>query len=175
MLFDKLFIMSISVFWKIFIYICPLLFVNMGVRMWKSMERYLIVLLMWMFPLSLLAEETKQRIPEKPLVPDSILQNIFQFSPFYSRIVDEYKADVYLKGRVKVHKSNRLVRYIPSMFRLEKGVNDYIIESMSEMHYTAPDIYNRKVKAISSTFPRHRGELTDMTDFLNMNIYSSSS
>ena len=79
------------------------------------MERYLIVLLMWMFPLSLLAEETKQRIPEKPLVPDSILQNIFQFSPFYSRIVDEYKADVYLKGRVKVHKSNRLVRYIPSM------------------------------------------------------------
>ena len=174
MLFDKLFIMSISVFWKIFIYICPLLFVNMGVRMWKSMERYLIVLLMWMFPLSLLAEETKQRIPEKPLVPDSILQNIFQFSPFYSRIVDEYKADVYLKGRVKVHKSNRLVRYIPSMFRLEKGVNDYIIESMSEMHYTAPDIYNRKVKAISSTFPRHRGELTDMTDFLNMNIYSSS-
>ncbi|MBQ4589230.1 MAG: hypothetical protein IJA95_08085, partial [Bacteroidaceae bacterium] len=138
------------------------------------MERYLIVLLMWMFPLSLLAEETKQRIPEKPLVPDSILQNIFQFSPFYSRIVDEYKADVYLKGRVKVHKSNRLVRYIPSMFRLEKGVNDYIIESMSEMHYTAPDIYNRKVKAISSTFPRHRGELTDMTDFLNMNIYSSS-
>jgi len=174
MFFDKLFVMSISVFWKIFIYICPILFVNMDVSMWKSIKRCLIVCLIWIFPLSLLAEETSPHISNKPFVPDSILQNIFQFSPFYSKIVDEYKADVYLKGRVKVHKSNKLVRYIPSMFRLEKGVNDYIIESISEMHYTAPDIYNRKVKAISSTFPRHRGELTDMTDFLNMNIYSSS-
>ena len=127
-----------------------------------------------LFPLALMAEETPPRIPEKPAVPDSILQNIFQFSPFYSKIVDEYKADLYIKGRVKVHKSNRLVKYIPSMFRLEEGVRDYVLESLSEMHYTAPDIYNRKVKAVSSTLPRSRGELTDMADFLNMNIYSSS-
>lgn len=135
----------------------------------------LVCLLSVLFPLVMVAEGDKVRIPDdKPLVPDSILRNIFQFSPFYSRIVDEYKADLYIKGRVKVHKSNRLVKYIPSMFRLEKGVNDYIIESLSEMHYTAPDIYNRKVKAVSGTFPRNRGELTDLADFLNMNIYSSS-
>ena len=72
-----------------------------------------------LFPLSLWAEENKGPIPDKPLVPDSILNNIFEFSPFYSKIVDEYKADLYLKGRVQVHKSNKLVRYIPSMFRLE--------------------------------------------------------
>ena len=133
-----------------------------------------VCLLLLFFPLVLMAEGRGKRVPEKPYVPDSILQNIFQFSPFYSKIVDEYKADIYLKGRVKVHKQNKLVRYIPSMFRLEKGVNDYIIESISEMHYTAPDIYNRKVKAMSTTFPRNRGELTDLTEFLNMNIYSSS-
>lgn len=138
--------------------------------------RYLIRVLvaLLLFPLSLMAEENKVVVSDKPLVPDSILQNIFEFSPFYSKIVDEYKADVYIKGRVRVHKSNKLVKYIPSMFRLEKGVNDYLVESLSEMHYTAPDIYNRKVKAMSSTFPRNRGELTDLTDFLNMNIYSSS-
>lgn len=137
----------------------------------------IVITVLWamlLFPLSLWAEENKEPIPDKPLVPDSILNNIFEFSPFYSKIVDEYKADLYLKGRVQVHKSNKLVRYIPSMFRLEKGVNDYIIESLSEMHYTAPDIYNRKVKAMSSTFPRNKGELTDLTDFLNLNIYSSS-
>ena len=121
------------------------------------------------FPISILAKDKNDSMSHYQVVHDSILQNIFQFSPFYSKIVDEYKADVYLKGRVKVHKSNKLVRYIPSMFRLEKGINDYIIESYSEMHYTAPDIYDRKVKAISSTFPRHRGELTDLTDFLNTN------
>ena len=138
----------------------------------RNLIRVLVALLL--FPLSLMAEENKTVVSDKPLVPDSILQNIFEFSPFYSKIVDEYKADVYIKGRVRVHKSNKLVKYIPSMFRLEKGVNDYLVESLSEMHYTAPDIYNRKVKAMSSTFPRNRGELTDLTDFLNMNIYSSS-
>ena len=138
----------------------------------RNLIRVLVALLL--FPLSLMAEENKVVVSDKPLVPDTILQNIFEFSPFYSKIVDEYKADVYIKGRVRVHKSNKLVKYIPSMFRLEKGVNDYLVESLSEMHYTAPDIYNRKVKAMSSTFPRNRGELTDLTDFLNMNIYSSS-
>lgn len=142
------------------------------------MHRFVIYILLLMAfllsPFTLKAEGDKSRISEKPHVPDSILQNIFQFSPFYSKIVDEYKADVYLKGRVRVHKSNKLVKYIPSMFRFEKGVNDYIIESLSEMHYTAPDIYNRKVKALISTFARTKGQLTDLTDFLNMNIYSSS-
>ena len=107
-------------------------------------------------------------------VSDTILQSIFQFSSLYSKVVDEYKADMYMKGRFKVHKSNKLIRYIPSMFRLEKGVDEYIIESVSEMHYTSPDIYNRKVKAILGTFPRNKGQLTDLTEFLNMNVYSSS-
>ena len=100
--------------------------------------------MIFLSPFSAMADKEIQSLPNKPLVPDSILQNIFQFSPFYSKIVDEYKADVYLKGHVKVHKKNRLIRYVPSMFRLEKGVDDYIVESLSEMHYTAPDIYNRK-------------------------------
>ena len=116
--------------------------------------KQLVVVFLWslLFPLCLHAEEVQMQLPDKPVVPDSILQNIFQFAPFYSKIVDEYKADLYLKGRLRVHKTNKLVKYIPSMFRLEEGINDYIIESMSEMHYTAPDIYNRKVKAVSSTF-----------------------
>lgn len=127
-----------------------------------------------LFPLGIMAKDSKVALPDKPVVPDSILKNIFQFSPFYSKIVDEYNADLYLKGKVLVHRSNKLVKYIPSMFSLEEGVRHYIIESLSEMQYTAPDIYNRKVKAVSSTFPRNSGELTDLTNFLNMNIYSSS-
>lgn len=119
-------------------------------------------------------ENNTDRYAGMPAVSDTILKSIFQFSSLYSKVVDEYKAEMYMKGRVKVHKSNRLIRYIPSMFTLEKGVDEYIIESVSEMHYTAPDIYNRKVKALSSTFPRNKGRLTDLTDFLNMNVYSSS-
>lgn len=143
--------------------------------MWDYIRRIVCLsLLLALFPFCLSAEKNSRPIPDKPQVDSLILQKIFQFSPFYARIVDEYKADLYLKGRIKVHKSNRLIRYVPSMFRLEKGINDYILESFSEMHYVAPDVYNRKIKAISTTFPRTKGQIVDLTDFLNMNIYSSS-
>ena len=124
--------------------------------------------------LAVQAKREKVDMPDKPMVSDSILQCIFQFSPFYSRIIDEYKADLYIKGKVKVHKRNHLIRYVPSMFRFEKHINDYLMESLSELHYTAPDIYDRKIKAVSTTFPRNRGQITDVMDYLNMNIYSSS-
>ena len=127
-----------------------------------------------LLPLAVQAKREKVDMPDKPVVSDSILQCIFQFSPFYSRIIDEYKADLYIKGKVKVHKRNHLIRYVPSMFRFEKHINDYLMESLSELHYTAPDIYDRKIKAVSTTFPRNRGQITDVMDYLNMNIYSSS-
>ena len=126
-----------------------------------------------LLPLAVQAKREKVDMPDKPMVSDSILQCIFQFSPFYSRIIDEYKADLYIKGKVKVHKRNHLIRYVPSMFRFEKHINDYLMESLSELHYTAPDIYDRKIKAVSTTFPRNRGQITDVMDYLNMNIYSS--
>ena len=127
-----------------------------------------------LLPLAVQAKREKVDMPDKPMVSDSILQCIFQFSPFYSRIIDEYKSDLYIKGKVKVHKRNHLIRYVPSMFRFEKHINDYLMESLSELHYTAPDIYDRKIKAVSTTFPRNRGQITDVMDYLNMNIYSSS-
>lgn len=133
-----------------------------------------LIILCFLLPLVVQAKREKVDMPGKPVVSDSILQCIFQFSPFYSRIIDEYKADLYMKGKVKVHKRNYLIRYVPSMFRFEKHINDYLMESLSELHYTAPDIYDRKMKAVSTTFPRNKGQITDVMDFLNMNIYSSS-
>ena len=133
-----------------------------------------LIILCLLFPLAGFAKREKVSIPDKPAVSDSILQCIFQFSPFYSRIIDEYKADLYIKGKLKVHKRNHLIRYVPSMFRFEKHIKDYMMESLSELHYTAPDIYDRKIKAVSGTFPRNRGQITDVMDYLNMNVYSSS-
>ena len=137
-------------------------------------RKNIVLLVMLLCSLGMLAEEKTVALPEKPIVSRMILDNLFSYSSSYSRLIDEYKTDIYLKGRVKVHKRNKLIRYVPSMFRLEKDVDDYLLESVSEMHYTAPDIYNRKIKAMSTTFPRDKGQIVDMSDFLNMNIYSSS-
>lgn len=45
-------------------------------------------------------------------------------------------------------------------------------ESLSELHYTAPSIYDRKVRAISTTFTSNRGQLFDIMDYMKFNIYS---
>lgn len=111
---------------------------------------------------------------EKPHVSDSILEQIFRSSAIYATKIKSYQADLYLKGRMQIHKQNRIIKYVPSMFRLEKGIKDYIHESISELHYTAPDIYDRKVRAISTTFPGGSSRFFDVLDYLRFNIYAPS-
>ena len=99
---------------------------------------------------------------------------MFHSASIYSHEVKGYKGDLYLKGHLKVHKQNRIIKYVPSMFRLEKGINDYFHESISELQYTAPAIYDRKVRAISTTFPSTRGQIFDIMDYMKFNIYAPS-
>ena len=106
--------------------------------------------------------------------PDSVLARMFDASAAHSVKVKDYKCELYLKGHLKVHKQNRIIKYLPSMFRLEKGVNDYLYESISDLHYTAPDIIDRKVRALSTTFPNAKGEIFDVINYLHFNIYSPS-
>lgn len=112
-------------------------------------------------------------VPKTP-VPDSILQKIFDSAAQYSNAVKEYKSDLYLKGLFKVHHQNRLMKYLPQMFRLEKGINNYIYESISDLHYTAPSIHDRKLRALISTFPNPKSETFDIMEYMKFNVYSSS-
>jgi hypothetical protein len=133
-----------------------------------------IFLLVLLFPLSTSAYEITDKSNKRISVPDSIMQNIFTYSPSYSKVVEGYKAEVYIKGLIDVHKKNIFLRYVPSMFRIENGTKKYIVESISDVQYSAPNIYERKIKAVSSTFKRSNGQFLNMLDLMKMNIYSSS-
>lgn len=105
---------------------------------------------------------------------DSIMDKVIFFAPFYERIVDEYKAELYIKGWANIRKKNHLLRFIPSMFRMKKGVREYMMETYSELHYTAPDIYDQKVTASVGT----SSELWELDgrllEYFHINIYSST-
>ncbi|MEG0456415.1 MAG: DUF5686 family protein, partial [Bacteroides sp.] len=81
------------------------------------------------------------------LLADSIVSCAMNFAPFYENIVKEYRAELYIKGKIDIKKKNLMFRYLPTLFRLQKGVREYIAESSSDLHYTAPRIYDQKVKA----------------------------
>lgn len=140
------------------------------------MNKYLIraLLLFLFFPLTLRAEGEGRKIPNKPVVGDTLIQHIYQSAQHYSQIVEEYNAQLYIKERLEIHKNNRLIRYVPSMYRFEKGIKNYVNESVSEVHYTSPNIFDRRIIAVSNTLPRDKGQLTDIFDYITLNIYSTT-
>ena len=104
---------------------------------------------------------------------DSIVDNVMRMSDIYVNIVNEYQARVYIKGKIKIKRKNFILKYVPAMFRLQRGVREYFIESSSDVHYTAPNIYDQKVKAYSGTIRNHHG-IPGMVEYFNVNIYALS-
>ena len=135
---------------------------------------FLLVFVVNLYPIYGMANNVISLIPQKKTVPDSLLDKMFLSASRYSGLVKEYEGDLYLKGHFKVHNQNRIMKYLPSMFRLEKGIKNYVHESISELHYTAPSIYDRKMRALISTFPNPNSETFDIMDYMKFNIYSSS-
>lgn len=105
---------------------------------------------------------------------DSIMEKVIFFAPFYERIVESYKAELYVKGRVHIRKKNHLLRYIPSMFRPKKGVNEYMMETYSDLHFTAPNIYDQKVKASVGTASEFWEMDGRLPEYFHVNVYSST-
>ena len=104
---------------------------------------------------------------------DSIIERVMTFAPLYETIVSDYRANLYIKGRMDIQKKNFILRYVPSMFRLQKGVREYMLETYSDLHYTAPNIYDQKVKASQGTVRGNRG-LPGLLEYFSVNIYSAS-
>lgn len=110
----------------------------------------------------------------KSLSADSIMKKVIFFAPFYETIIDDYRAELYIKGKVNIRKKNHILRFVPTMFRIRKGVREYLMETYSDLHFTAPDIYDQKVKAsvgTSSEFWELDGRLPE---YFHVNIYAST-
>ena len=105
---------------------------------------------------------------------DSIMNNVYFYAPYYKTAIAEYDADLYVKTNIDIQRKNFLMRYIPQMFRPQKGVDKYVLETYSDVHYTAPDIYDQRVKAITGTTPRLKGSNPSVLRYFTINIYSTS-
>ena len=125
-------------------------------------------------PSGIVMGKNRVRLPDKPLLPDSILNNVIMFAPLYENVVERFNAELYIKGKLNILKRNHLIQFVPSMFKMEKNVSEYFIESVNEINYTSPNIYDLKVKAVSGTIPRFRGEGEKLLEYFNINIYSST-
>ena len=90
------------------------------------------------------AERVSYPVDKHVSSADSIMEKVIFFAPLYERIIESYKAELYIKGWVNIRKKNHILRYIPSMFRPKKGVREYMMELIAICILLLPTFMIRK-------------------------------
>jgi hypothetical protein len=126
-------------------------------------------------------------IPEVRITPSGedpaygIMRKAIGLAPYYLNQVSYYKADVYLKGNLVI---NRIPKIIQRRMKAEarrgsgtssgspdiKEGDSYMMESMNEIEFTAPDQYIQHVLSSHSTFPEQGNSISPM-DFIQASFY----
>lgn len=105
---------------------------------------------------------------------DSIMEKVIFFAPLYESVVNSYKAELYVKGKINIRKKNHLLRFVPSMFRLQKGVREYMMETYSDLHFKAPNNYDQKIKASVGTASEFWEMDNRLPEYFHVNVYAST-
>ena len=129
---------------------------------------------LWLVPHQIRAEYAPYVYRGQHFSADSIMDKVIFFAPLYESIVDGYKAELYIKGRINIRKQNKLLKFIPTMFRIRKGVKEYMMETHNELSFTAPNIYDQKVTASAGTANEFWDLDGQLPEYFHINVYSST-
>lgn len=109
---------------------------------------------------------------QKPITSiDTLLQRLYTVAPVYKDTVREYRANLYVRALLNIDKKNFLLRYIPQILRGEKDVNQYLLETYRDIHYTYPSIYDQKIRYISGTLKNDKN-IPGVINYFRINIYA---
>ncbi|HEY5570784.1 MAG TPA: DUF5686 family protein [Bacteroidales bacterium] len=123
-----------------------------------------------LFPLGSQAD-----VPPYMIIPtDSIVANCIRMAPLFEKKIKTLQSVVYTKAVVTVKKRNELIRMIPAEIRLAKKSSQYIQELISDVRFTAPDIYESKVIAYNNTTKNDVNPNTRILPFLEINVFSQT-
>ncbi|MGL5959332.1 MAG: DUF5686 and carboxypeptidase regulatory-like domain-containing protein [Bacteroidales bacterium] len=104
-----------------------------------------------------------------------IMRKVIAMSPYYSNVVSKYTADVYLKGTAKVARISRMVKTVArkELRRLNvKEGETYLLESINEITFTAPNQYQHRIISSNTTFPKEFGGEFNTMNYINANVYT---
>ena len=89
----------------------------------------------------------------------NIMRRAIAMAPYYKNQTSEFKADVYLKGSIRVDKISRLVKRLAKddLENIKEG-NTYLEESYNEIEFAAPNKYKQKVLKKTGSMPGSEGE-----------------
>lgn len=86
----------------------------------------------------------------------AIMRQAIKKAPYYQNVVKKYEAESYIKGNMELIKVSKLVDRLSKTEGIKMSDfkdNNFVQESHSVISFTAPDAYEQRVKAFSSSIP----------------------
>jgi hypothetical protein len=109
-----------------------------------------------------------------------IMRKVIGLAPYYLNQVRHYKAEVYLKGNLVLNKLPKILQALQAKAIRENGGSvksqsfkqgqTYMMESVNELEFNAPDKYTQRVISIQNTFP-DQGNGNSPMDFIRASFY----
>lgn len=113
-------------------------------------------------------------IPASGNKADSIMRSVITNASRYEKTLSQYEAEIYIKGRTEILKSNLLIYFAHHLLPVNRKNKDMLFEMVSYSQFNAPNIYKHDIKAINgNSIPNHKKQ-QEALNFLNINVYSST-
>ncbi len=108
---------------------------------------------------------------------DTILKRSMNAAEKYNGLVDNYKAEVYMRTYVETIKKNFLYKYthlVPRLVLHDPKSDEAVIETISTLKYSYPNNYTQNVKNVTGTLISKRDIEMIPFNLLNINVYGEA-
>lgn len=102
---------------------------------------------------------------------DTLMSRVFSYVSRSGLEVGGFDSEVYVRHTLRTRRRGIIMRYIPGMFRLEHGTNDYFGESLSRYQFRPPKEVYKKDIAAYSTMPYLRSSRDRWVGRYSLSVY----
>lgn len=95
--------------------------------------------------------ETTVANPPTVIDVDTVVERVFSYVQTQGLRPQPFTSEVYVRHTLQTKRSNVLMRYVPGMFKLERGTNSYFGESFARYRFNPPiEVYKKDIAAYTT-------------------------
>ena len=109
---------------------------------------------------------------------DSIMEKSIRAAEFYSEIVEEFDAEVYMRMYANTLKKNFFYRFthlMPDFVLHNKNEKEGLVEIISDLKFNYPNNYTADIKNITGTLPKKNIDNILPSSLVHLNVYNEMS
>lgn len=105
---------------------------------------------------------------------DTLIARVYSYTERNGLNLKDFGSEIYARHYLRTYRRNGLTRYVPGLFRLERGENDYFGESLARYRFRPPAEVDKKTLAAFTTMPYLPAGNDQWTGRYSLSIYSAN-